>query len=705
MTELVLRTSEAMAKDVGRGNVRLDPADMMRAGLAVGDIVAITGKRSTAARVLPAYPEYRGQEIMQIDGTIRQNAGLGLGEKGRISKTAIQPATQLIMVLKQRQVHFDQGNRQLHRLLEGLPVTKGDRLRIGFFGATIELRVHDTVPAGPVMVESTTAIRLKEDQGNDACPAAITYEDVGGLSKELRKIREMIELPLRFPEVFTHLGIEPPRGVLLYGPPGTGKTLIARVIANETKANFFHVNGPEIINKYYGESEAKLREIFDNARSHAPSIIFLDEIDAIAPRREEVRGEVEKRVVAQLLGIMDGLESRGQVIVIAATNIPNALDPALRRPGRFDREIVIGVPDQNGRREILHIHTRGMPLADDVRLDEIARDTHGFVGADLQSLCKEAAMLALRRVLPKLEPGTGGTSMDLISDLQVSQEHFLLALSEIEPSAIREVLVEIPHVDWDELGGLVEIKQELREAVEWPLYYPDLLQRLEARPPRGVLLVGPPGTGKTLLARAVASSSKANFISIKGPELFSKWVGESERAVRQVFRTARQAAPCIIFFDEIDALASRRGPGSDDVSDRVLGQLLTEMDGIEASRGIIILGATNRLDRLDAALLRPGRFDIVLTLPLPDQADRESILRIHTRKKILSTDVDLQRLARETEGFAGADLQYICYRATWLAIRRYLGAAAQATDLSPPEITGSDFHEAISLLLHRPGLI
>ncbi len=717
MTELVLRTSEAMAKDVGRGNVRLDPADMMRAGLGVGDIATITGQRSTAARVLPAYPEYRGREIMQIDGTVRQNAGLALGENGRIGKVAVQPAAHLVLAVKQRQGPFEQGS-QWHRLLEGLPVTKGDCLRIGFFGTTIELFVHDTVPSGPVLVESTTVIKLKKDQNDGACQTPVTYEDVGGLAKEMRKIREMIELPLRFPEVFTHLGIEPPRGVLLYGPPGTGKTLIARAIANETRASFFHVNGPEIINKYYGESEAKLREIFDNARSHAPSIIFLDEVDAIAPRREEVRGEVEKRVVAQLLAIMDGLESRGQVVVIAATNIPNALDPALRRPGRFDREIAVSVPDQKGRREILHIHTRGMPLADDVQLDEFARDTHGFVGADLQALCKEAAMLALRQVLPRLEPGLDGVSLDLISELQVRQEHFLRALSEIEPSAIREVFVEIPHVDWDDLGGLETIKQELREAVEWPLYYPELLQRLDATPPRGVLLVGPPGTGKTLLARAAASASAANFISIKGPELFSKWVGESEKAVRQVFRTARQAAPCIIFFDEIDALVSRRGSGSDDVSDRVLGQLLTEMDGIEASRGIIVLGATNRLDRLDAALLRPGRFDVVLTLPLPDQDAREQILRIHTRKKRLSADVDLRRLALETKGFAGADLQYICYRATWLAIRRYLGAAeagaeparvvagvpvlSGAAESTSLEITGADFHEAISLLLQRP---
>lgn len=702
MTELVLRSSEAMTKDVGKGNVRIDPADMMKIGLAVGDIVTITGQRGTVARVLPAYPEYRGREIMQIDGTIRQNAGLSLGEKGRIGKTAVQPAAQLVLELKQRQVVFEQGS-QWHRLLEGLPLIKGDCLRIGFFGSTLELFVHDTVPSGPVLVESTTAIKLKKDQSDAAGQAAITYEDVGGLGKELRKIREMIELPLRFPEVFTHLGIEPPRGVLLYGPPGTGKTLIARAIASETKASFFHVNGPEIINKYYGESEAKLREIFDNARSQAPSIIFLDEIDAIAPRREEVKGEVEKRVVAQLLAIMDGLESRGQVVVIAATNIPNALDPALRRPGRFDREIAVSVPDQNGRREILHIHTRGMPLADDVQLDGIARDTHGFVGADLQALCKEAAMLALRQALDRLEPGSDGISLALISDLQVRQEHFLLALSEIEPSAIREVFVEIPHVGWDQLGGLETVKQEIREAVEWPLYYPELLQQLDATPPRGVLLVGPPGTGKTMLARAAASSSQANFISIKGPELFSKWVGESEKAVRQIFRTARQAAPCIIFFDEIDALASRRGPGSDDVGDRVLGQLLTEMDGIEASRGVIVLGATNRLDRLDAALLRPGRFDIVLTLPLPDQRAREQILRIHTGKRRLSAEVDLRRLARETEGLAGADLQYVCYRAVWLTIRRYLGTADRTAE-SLPEITGADFHEAISLLLQRPGV-
>lgn len=701
MTELVLTVAEALPKDVGRGNVRLDPADMERAGLKVGDIIAITGQRTTVARVLPAYSEYRGKGLMQIDGITRQNAQLRLGEKGRIEKVAVQPARQVTVVPPPEPGPFEQGSLRLARLLTGLPVVSGDRVRVDFFGSAAELLILDTVPAGPVLIEPSTTIRLKREHGSSGRQAPVTYEDIGGLAKEVRKVREIIELPLKYPEIFAHLGIDPPRGVLLHGPPGTGKTLIARAVASESQAYFIHVDGPEIIRKYYGESEAKLREIFETARSHAPSIIFLDEIDAIAPRREEVTGEVEKRVVAQLLALMDGLESRGQVIVIGATNIPNALDPALRRPGRFDREIAIGIPDQNARLEILQIHTRGMPLAADVDLESIAQLTHGFVGADLEALCKEAAMLALRQALPQLESKAEMTPLALISDLQVKQDHFLQALTEIEPTAIREVFVEVPHVSWEEVGGLDEVKQELREAVEWPLYYPELLQRADATPPKGILLVGPPGTGKTLLARAVASASNANFISIKGPELFSKWVGESEKAVRQVFHKARQAAPCVIFFDEIDALVSHRDSQSDSATEKVLGQLLTEMDGIEGLRGIVVLAATNRPERLDPALLRPGRFDLVLTLPYPDSRARAEILRIHTSKKPLAPDVDLAMLAEETEGFTGADLEYVCRQASWNALRRFIQMRSGKKADSPLEIRVEDFRHAIAMVSCR----
>lgn len=691
MSELLLMAAEAMPQDVGRGNVRIDPKDMAWAGLKSGDVVEIAGKRAAVARVLPAYPEFRGKSLMQIDGITRQNAGLVLGEKGRVRRVEAARAASLVLAPGPDPGPFEQESRQLAGLLEGLPVLQGNQIRVEYFGSVVDFTVQEAVPQGPVLVTSSTRIRLLHKRGEAGSHPSISYEDIGGLSKELRSIREMIELPLKYPEIFAHLGIDPPRGVLLYGPPGTGKTLIAKAVARETNAYFCHVDGPEIIRKYYGESEARLREIFETARSRAPSIIFLDEIDAIAPRREEVHGEVEKRVVAQLLALMDGLESRGQVVVIAATNIPNSLDPALRRPGRFDREIAISIPDRQGRLEILQIHTRGMPLDADVSLEEIASLTHGFVGADLHALCKEAAMIALRQALPGLEEG-GESLFALTGRLRVGRGHFLQALHEVEPSGIREVYVEIPQVDWDEVGGLEQVKRELREAVEWPIFYQGLLKAGDAAPPRGILLCGPPGTGKTLLARAVASASQANFISVKGPELFSKWVGESEKAVRQIFRKARQAAPCVIFFDEIDALVSNRERGNDAAADKVLGQLLTEMDGVEGLGGIVVMAATNRPDRIDPALLRPGRFDLVLELPLPDQAAREEILKIHTARKPLAAGVDLASLARETAGCSGADLHYLCNRASWLAIRRVLQrtgcsgeAAAAALRIGPED--------------------
>jgi transitional endoplasmic reticulum ATPase len=533
-----------------------------------------------------------------------------------------------------------------------------------------------------VLISPATVIRLASEEGKRE-PGTITYEDIGGLRREMRRIREMIELPLRYPEVFERLGIDPPKGVLLHGPPGCGKTLIARAVAHETSAHFVHVNGPEIMAKYYGEAEGNLRAIFDEAKKRAPAIIFIDEIDAIAPKREEMSGDrqVERRVVAQLLALMDGLESRGNVIVVAATNIPNTLDPALRRPGRFDREIAIGVPDKDGRREILEIHTRGMPLAADpstdsgqvVNLDRLAAVTHGFVGADLEALSREAAMSALRRLMPDIDFAQAHIPYDKLMALEVTMDDFLAALAEVEPSAIREVFTEVPDVGWADVGGLDKVKQLLMEAVEWPLHYGPLFRHAGVRPSKGILLHGPPGTGKTLLAKALARESEANFIAVKGPQLLSMWVGESERGVREVFRKARQSAPCIIFLDEVDALAPRRGGGGDSqVTERVVSQLLTELDGIEELKEVVVLAATNRLDRVDPALLRPGRFDFLVELPAPDQEARLSILRVHTRRMPLADDVNLAALAAETEGFVGAEIEELCRRAALLAIREHL---------------------------------
>jgi transitional endoplasmic reticulum ATPase len=557
-----------------------------------------------------------------------------------------------------------------------MPVAKGDIIVVPVLGMGVELKVSSTNPSPIVMVtegtvveiSTTPAKRIEEVSG-------ITYEDIGGLHEELQRIREMIELPLKHPELFRHLGIEPPKGVILYGPPGTGKTLIAKAIANETGAHFISINGPEIMSKFYGESEARLREVFQEAEQNAPSIVFIDELDAIAPKRSEVTGEVERRVVSQLLTLMDGLKSRGQVVVIGATNRIEAIDPALRRPGRFDREIRIGVPDRNGRREILLIHTRRMPLAEDVDLDELADITHGFVGADIAALVREAAMNALRRYLPEIDLEKEVIPAEVLEKIKVSREDFANALKTIQPSALREVVLEVPNVKWTDIGGLEAVKQELMEAVEWPLKYPEVFKRLGIRPPRGILLYGPPGTGKTLLAKAVATESQANFISVKGPEVLSKWVGESEKAVREIFRKARETAPCIIFFDELDSIAPRRGFHTDaGVTDRIVNQLLTEMDGIQSLKGVVVLGATNRPDILDPALLRPGRFDRVLYVPPPDKAARLAIFKIHTREMPLDEDVDLDILASVTEGYTGADIEAVVREAAMLAARENINA-------------------------------
>ena len=672
---VTLRVAEARSHDVGRGIARIDPEVARKLGLTSGDVVEISGKRKTVALCWAGYSEDAGKGIIRIDGYTRKNAGVGIDEKVTVRKIEAKKASKITLAPTEP-LRIEGAEYYLAQLLEGRVVTIGDYIPIGIMGRKVDLVVTSVQPPAPaVIITADTQIVIGEKPTAAVREVPrITYEDIGGLQEEIKKIREMVELPLKYPELFERLGVEAPKGVLLYGPPGTGKTLLAKAVANETNAAFFSISGPEIMSKYYGESEERLREIFKQAEENAPSIIFIDEIDAIAPKREEVTGEVEKRVVSQLLALMDGLKPRGRVVVIGATNRPNAIDPALRRPGRFDREIEIGVPNKQGRLEILQIHTRGMPLAEDVDLEKIANVTHGFVGADLEALCKEAAMRALRRILPQIDFEKESIPAEILNKITVTMNDFMEALKDVEPSAMREVLVEVPTVKWEDIGGLADVKLELQEAVEWPLKYPEVFEQADAKPPKGILLYGPPGTGKTLLAKAVATESEANFISVKGPELLSKWVGESERAVREIFRKAKQAAPSIIFFDEIDSIAPVRGGGYGDshVTERVISQLLTEMDGLEELRGVVVIAATNRPDIIDPALLRPGRFDKLLYVPPPDIEARKEILKIHLRKKPLAEDVDIEELARRTEGYTGADLAAVCNTAVLLAIREHI---------------------------------
>jgi transitional endoplasmic reticulum ATPase len=694
---LKYKVSEALAKDLGWGLARLDPADMARLGAEIGDIVEIAGKRKTVAKVMPAYKELRGQSRIQIDGLLRENAGTGLDQVVEVRKVAARPAG-TVALASVGPAPSDRDLKYIGSRLDGLAVVEGDRLRVTLFAARwADFKVKSTSPAGPVVINPATTLEVKgsgekEREGEEA--RTISYEDIGGLQREIRRIREIVELPLRYPQVFERLGIGAPKGVLLHGPPGCGKTLIARAVAHETEAHFFSVNGPEIIHKFYGESEANLRKIFEEAARRAPSIIFLDEIDCIAPRRERVIGDVEKRVVAQLLALMDGLAQRQNVIVIAATNIPNVLDPALRRPGRFDREIVIPIPDRNGRRSILEIHTRGMPLAEDVDLDHLAAITHGFVGADLEALCREAAMGCLRRIMPQIDFASAEIPYETIMKLEVHMRDFAEALREVEPSAIREVFVEVPEVHWDAVGGLDNVKQQLIEAVEWPLKYPQFYQEAAVKPPKGIMLSGPPGCGKTLLAKAVASETEVNFILVKGPQLLAMYVGESERAVREVFQKAKQAAPSILFFDEIDAMVPTRGSGISDshVTERVISQFLTEMDGVEELSGVLVLGATNRPDILDPALLRPGRFDLLLEVPPPDLEGRKKIFQIGLRGKPAADDVRTQDLAASTEGFTGADIQAVCARAALEAVREAVAESAKQGPGKPPTLRVTRVH-------------
>ncbi|MCP8314726.1 MAG: CDC48 family AAA ATPase [archaeon] len=693
-----LKVLEAYTRDVGRGVARIDYDTMDALGASTGDIVEVRGKRRTVAKCLPLYPSDEGRGVIRVDGLIRNNSGVAIGDTVIIKKIKALPAEKVVVAPLEAIPPIDE--RYLADALESVPVTKGDNVMIPYFGGRLTFQIVGINPmADAVLITQRTIFVISEKGEIFRGVPQVTYEDIGGLKDEIQKVREMIELPLRHPEIFEKLGVEAPKGVLLYGPPGTGKTLLAKAVATESNAHFISISGPEIMSKFYGESEARLREIFKEAKEKSPSIVFIDEIDSIAPKREEVTGEVERRVVSQLLSLMDGLEARGKVIVIAATNRPNALDPALRRPGRFDREIEIKVPDKKGRLEILQIHTRNMPLTNDVNLEKLASVTHGFVGADLEYLCKEAAMKALRRVLPELKLGEEKLQPDVLNKLQVNASDFENALKDIMPSAMREVYLETPDVKWDDIGGLESVKRELQEAVEWPLKYPELYKQIGYSIPKGILLYGPSGTGKTLLAKAVATESEANFISIRGPELLSKWVGESERGVREVFRRARQAAPCIIFFDEIDSIAPIRGMGGDSmVTERVVSQLLTELDGIQALTGVVVLAATNRIDMVDPALLRAGRFDKLVYIPMPDKVARKAILEIHAKEKPL-VDINLERVAEVTEGFSGADLAAIINTAASLSIQEFIGKYPTPEDankhVSEATVNSKHIEEAI----------
>jgi len=705
---LRLKVAEAHQQDVGKGIARISSQHMAALGVAAGEPIEIKGHRATGAIAAPAYPPDEGLDIIRIDGLIRSNAGVGIGDTVEVRKATWQEATQVTLAPARKGIRLVASPESLRQILLGRVVVTGDVVsttaarppqapfggellteRIfreffemgGAFGlGEIRLKVVRTNPKGLVRITQNTQIELipeyveAEERGR-AIPE-VTYEDIGGLRDVIQKIREMVELPLKKPELFARLGIEPPKGVLLYGPPGTGKTLLAKAVAHETDAHFISLSGPEIMSRYYGESEKRLREIFEEAEKNAPAIIFIDELDSIAPKRAEVTGEVERRVVAQLLTLMDGLKERRNVIVIGATNRIEAIDPALRRPGRFDREIEVRVPDREGRKEIFMIHTRGMPLAPDVDLDEYAELTHGFVGSDIEALTREAAMNALRRVLPKIDLDQEGIPQEVLDELIVRREDFDQALKEVRPSAMREVLFEIPKVTWDDIGGLDEVKQLLREAVELPLKAPDAFRRLGVTPPKGILLYGPPGTGKTLLAKAVANESSANFISAKGSELLSKWYGESEQRVAEVFRRARQVAPAVIFLDELDSLAPKRGTavGEPHATERIVNQLLAELDGLEELRGVVVIGATNRPDIIDPALLRPGRFDELIYVPVPDEEARLAIFKVHTRDMALADEVDLAELARRTKGYSGADIAEVCRKAGRLALREDLGA-------------------------------
>ncbi|KAB1188046.1 MULTISPECIES: CDC48 family AAA ATPase [Haloferax] len=690
-------------KDAGRGLAAIDRAAASELGLEGGDFIRIEGPNSATAiaRVWPGYPEDQGTGIIRIDGRLRQQSGVGIDDRVEVEKADVKPAKRVTIALPQNLRIGGNIGTYIRDKLSGQPVTTGQNVQLplgfGFMSASsqsVPIKIASTDPDGTVVVTDSTEFQVSQkpaEQIKDTAPSSgdgpsVTYEDIGGLDKELEQVREMIELPMRHPELFKRLGIEPPKGVLLHGPPGTGKTLIAKAVANEIDASFHTISGPEIMSKYYGESEEQLREIFEEATEQSPAIVFIDEIDSIAPKRSEAGGDVERRVVAQLLSLMDGLDERGEVVVIGATNRVDAIDTALRRGGRFDREIEIGVPDRDGRKEILQVHTRNMPLSDGIDLDEYADSTHGFVGADLESLAKESAMHALRRIRPQIDLDAEEIDAEVLENLRVTEDDFKQARKSIEPSALREVFVEVPDVSWTDVGGLEDTKERLRETIQWPLEYPEVFQQMDMDAAKGVLMYGPPGTGKTLLAKAVANEAESNFISIKGPELLNKFVGESEKGVREVFKKARENAPTVVFFDEIDSIATERGrdSSSSGVTERVVSQLLTELDGLESLEDVVVIATTNRPDLIDSALLRPGRLDRHVHVPVPDEDARRAILDVHTRDKPLADDVDLDKIAAKTDGYVGADIEALTREASMNASREFIQSVKK-----------EDIHESI----------
>ncbi|MGQ0605422.1 MAG: CDC48 family AAA ATPase [Candidatus Nitrosotenuis sp.] len=704
MSEIILKIDETAQRHVGKGFAVIDPKIVKENKWQTGQIVEISANKKSHVKIWPGPSEDYGSGIVRIDGLTRHNIGAGIGEKATLKIVNAVEAEQIVLSPIEK-ISLEGLQEYMSALYEGHVFTTGDTIIVNTsLGGKTQLIVTATTPTKPVIVSPETVFKLGSmTKAVDNSIPRITYNDLGGLKKEVQKIREMVELPMRHPELFEKLGVEAPKGVLLYGPPGTGKTLLAKAVAGETNSHFTAISGPEIMGKHYGESEERLREIFKQAEENTPSIVFIDEIDSIAPKRDEVTGELEKRIVSQLLTLMDGMKSRGKVVVIAATNRPDSIDPALRRPGRFDREIEIGIPDQEGRMEVLEIHTRGMPIDEKIDLKQFARVTHGFVGADLESLTKEAAMRSLRRILPEIDLQQEKISAEILQKIKISEEDFKEALKEVRPSALREVLVQVPNVTWDDVGGLESLKEELKEAIEWPLKHKEAFQHVNVVSPKGILLYGPPGTGKTLIAKALAKMTESNFISIKGPELLSKWVGESEKGVREIFRKARQAAPCIIFFDEIDALVPRRSGGdSSHVSESVVSQILTEIDGLEELNDVLIIGATNRLDIVDEALLRPGRFDRIIEVPKPDAKGRRHILEIHSKKKPLDKDIDLSKIVEITDGYSGAEIAAICNRAAISALRRHV--KGQTKTVKEIKITQQDLLDAAAKIKTKTSL-
>ena len=702
MEKISLKINEIPQQHIGKGRAIIDPKIIEDQNWNIGQILELTHNKKTYVKLWPATPQEYGAGIIKIDGITRQNIGAGIDDKISIKSVEAVKAEQIILSPTEKITTDGLQEYMIYNYLNHV-FSNGDTISLNTqMGSRVQFVVTNTKPSKPVIVTEKTIFKLGSlTKAVDASVPRITYDELGGLKSEVQKIREMIELPMRHPELFEKIGVEAPKGVLLYGPPGTGKTLLAKAVAGETNAHFISISGPEIMGKHYGESEERIREIFTQAEENSPSIVFIDEIDSIAPKRDEVSGELEKRIVSQLLTLMDGMKSRGNVVVIAATNRPDSIDPALRRPGRFDREIEIGIPDDEGRFDILSIHTRGMPIDEKVDLKQISKTTHGFVGADLEILSKEAAMKSLRRILPEIDYDEEKISSEILEKIQITSDDFRDALKEVSPSALREVQVQVPNVSWDDVGGLENLKEELKEAVEWPIKYKDAYDYVNVESPKGILLDGPPGTGKTLIAKALAKMTDSNFISIKGPELLSKWVGESERGIREIFRKARQAAPCIIFLDEVDALVPRRGSGGSNshVTENVVSQILTEIDGLEELNNVLIIAATNRLDIVDEAFLRPGRFDRIIKVPNPDEKGRQHIFEIHTKSKPLASDVKISEIVKLSDNFSGAEIAAVANRAAIAALRRYV--SGKSKNVKEIRITQHDLIDAVDKVKPR----